>query len=432
VRPADFNVVDLLVAAGSVRDPRLLPIRYHRMAADPLGFLRGAADVQARDLVRGASTHLDVQLCGDAHAMNFGVFASPERRMVFDVNDFDETARGPFEWDVKRLAVSAVLAARAAGRSADTQERVGQVVADAYRTAITAFAEKSTLDIWYSSLDLSDVVGEIRHFFTDEHSELVSDVLAMTPIQSDRRRYARIVTEVDGDVRFVSDPPLVTPLEEPSSPTDSGALRTALGTIIDEYASTLTSERRTLLRRFTPVDAAHKVVGVGSVGTRCYVVLLLGRDGQDPFVLQVKEAGESAVDAARATVTSLSPGERVVQGQRLMQATPDPFLGWHDLVFPDEVSRSFYVRQYYDQRSSVDVVQLPAKLLRAYVAVCAWTLARAHARSGAPIEISSFIGTSHRFDEAIAEYAVSYADQVESDHAALTAAIAAGRITATP
>ena len=422
----------VLEATGADREADLLPIRYERMRADAFSFFRGGAALHAADLARGSSTTIDAQLCGDAHLANFGVFASPERRMVFDVNDFDETTRGPFEWDIKRLATSAVLAARANGLPAGAQERAGRVAADAYRTAITEFSRLSTLAIWYASLDLDDVFGELRRFFTDEHSSLVRDVLASTPRSSDARAYAKLVTAVDGRPRLASAPPLLTPLDDLFEGDHRRSMHAFLRQVVAEYAGSLSIERRTLLSRFTPVDAARKVVGVGSVGTRCYAVLLLGRDRRDPFLLQVKEATVSAVDAARGTHSAFAPGERVVSGQRVMQAAPDPFLGWHQLEFPGQGLRAFYVRQMYDRRASVDVARLSAPRLRAYTAACAWTLARAHARSGSAVEIASYLGTKHRFDDAISAYALSYADQTERDHAALVDAIEAGRVTATP
>jgi uncharacterized protein (DUF2252 family) len=431
-RPTGFDPVSVLEATSADREVDLIPIRYARMRADAFSFFRGSAALQADDLARGSSTTIEAQLCGDAHLANFGVFASPERRLVFDVNDFDETARGPFEWDVKRLATSAVLAARSNGFSDSAQERAGRVAADAYRTAITEFSRQSTLAIWYATLDLDNVFGELRRFFTDEHSSLVRDVLATTPRASDTRAFAKLITTVDGRPRLASAPPLLTPLDDLFDAEGRASLQALLRRVITEYAQSLTIERRTLLGRFTPVDAARKVVGVGSVGTRCYAVLLLGRDRRDPFLLQVKEAAVSALDAARGTHNSLKHGERVVAGQRLMQATPDPFLGWHELEFPGEGSRSFYVRQMYDRRASVDLTRLPAASMRAYTAACAWTLARAHARSGSAVEIASYIGTAHRFDDAIASYALTYADQSERDYAALIAAIDSGRVIAAP
>lgn len=431
-RPGGFDVVGFLQHCDLGREVDLLPIRYQRMVADPFSFFRGTAALQAADLARGTSSGVEVQLAGDAHLANFGVFASPERRLVFDVNDFDETAVGPFDWDVRRLAASAVVAARALGVSSHGAERVARGAVTSYRDAIRDFATMRTLDVWYSALDLDEVFADLRGFFSDERSARVRDIFDAIKDPPNAVRFERLAQFGASGPEIVSAPPLLVPLRELEPSHDGGSLRRLLDQAVSEYRHSLSIAPRALVGRFRPVDAARKVVGVGSVGTRCFAVLLIGVDDRDLFFLQVKEADLSAIDRALGRPGATSPGERVVNGQRLLQATPDPFLGFHELTFPDGVARSFYFRQLYDRKAGIDVARLSPKSLGAYASVCGWVLARAHARGGGAAAIAGYVGSGPSFIEAITAYAVAYADQVEADHAALHAAIDQGRVTAAP
>ena len=408
--------VAVLAAQDATRLPDLVPIRYERMLASPLAFFRGAAAIMARDLAASPSSGLDAQLCGDAHLMNFGGFASPERNLVFDVNDFDETLQGPFEWDVKRLAASLDVAARTRGfRDADRTAAVLRGVR-AYREAIRTFAAMGDLDVWYARLDAQAVLDELRAAHDAKVAKKLDAQIERARTNDGRRALATLTHVVDGKPRFVSEPPLVVPL----------AADDAAATIVEEafrsYRASLAHDRRVLLDRFSYVDVARKVVGVGSVGTRCWIMLLLGRDDGDPLILQMKEAETSVLGKSRIA----NAGERVVQGQRLMQASSDIFLGWvrvaHDV---DGARRDFYVRQLRDWKLSVDVEAIIPRGLSYYATACGWTLARAHARSGDRVAIAAYLGASDRFDRAIADFAAAYADVNERDHAALAQAAAA-------
>ena len=423
-RPETYDPVDRLIEQGRQRVASLLPLRHQRMAADPLSYFRGAALLMADDLAAGESSPIEVQVCGDAHAANFGVFSSPERRLVFDVNDFDETARAPFEWDLKRFACSLALVARARGADTERQRGLVEECATAYQQSVSRFAEQTRLEVWYAQLDVESVLAELRTFFTDAAARAVGDVVGLARSR-DARTFARLV-ERPGP-RIALDPPLLTALGEIE---DGGLLsREDLIKLLDGYADSLVTDRRVLLRQFRVVDAAHLVRGVGSVGTQCYVVLLVGRDDDDIVLLQVKEAQESVLDVARATAKTPPPGERVVAGQRLMQAASDVLLGWRS-VTTRAGPRSFYVRQLYDHKASVDLARLDHDQLRAYGRVCAWVLARAHARSGRSAEIAGYVGAGHMFAHSIGEYALAYRDRTVSDYLEFTRAIAQGRITA--
>ena len=366
--------------AGRVPPSDLLSLRYSRMLANPLSFYRGNALLMAEDLARGASTSLEVQICGDAHLANFNLFSSPERHMVFDVNDFDETDLGPFEWDLKRLVASLAIASSHLGHSDAQQERIALAAAQEYRMAIRRFAGEDRLALWYAALDIDAVMADLGGFFTVNAIHKVDHVVAYASGRDTRKAYAKLIVDGKDGPRIVAKPPLLVPLRELH---ETGYLKTGdLERLIAGYANTLTSDRQDLLSQFTPVDAARKVVGVGSVGTECYVVLLLGRDEFDPFFLQVKQAGPSVIATARSRESTMPAGERVVQGQRLMQATPDVFLGWH-AVKKGALTRHYYVRQLYDNKAAIAIEQLDESLLVAYGRICAWTLARAHARAGA-------------------------------------------------
>ncbi|MEU6120746.1 DUF2252 domain-containing protein [Streptomyces sp. NPDC047123] len=409
--------VAVLERQGADRVPDLLPVRYGRMAATPFAFLRGAAAVMAGDLAAQRHTGLRVQLCGDAHLLNFGLFASPERALLFDLDDFDETFPGPFEWDVKRLAASAAVAARDSGATEDAARTTAQDAVAAYRAGIRRLAGLGELAVWYERTDAHDLLPLVR---PGRHRKRAAATLERARGRTSLQALGKLTEVVDGERRIIHDPPLL----EPAGAPDLAALRKIFG----DYRSTLAEERRLLLDRYRFVDAARKVVGVGSVGTRCYIVLLSGRDAGDPLFLQIKEAVRSVVEEHLPTGPYVHPGHRVVAGQRLLQAAGDIFLGW--MTGPQ--GRAFYWRQLRDMKGSVDVAALSGAELRGYARLCGTALARAHARSGDRIAIAAYLGGSDTFDRAVADFALRYAAQNARDHAALTAAIGAGVLTATP
>lgn len=423
-RPDDYDVVECLMSQVQDRVATLTPLRWRRMLEDPLSFYRGAALVMSEDLARGPSAPLTVQICGDAHLLNFGVFASPERRLVFDLTDFDETDWGPFEWDVKRLVTSLVIAGDLIGLRHGAQEKLARAVAREYRAATRRFAEETRLDVWYSSLTVSSLMHDLRGAFTDETRHRIDDVLRHLHRTDDHRAYQRFVTGGENP-RIVDEPPHFSHLE---GADETGISPEVLLGVITSYDSTLVSDRQLLLSQFTPVDVARHVVGVGSVGSECFAALLCGRDHRDTFFLQIKEAHSSVVARARARDATLDPAARVVHGQRVMQVTPDAFLGWGNVQVNGH-SRSFYVRQLYDHRASIDVSKLNDDLLEAYGRVCAWTLARAHARSGTSAQLAGYIGGSSRFDDAISDFAQAYRERNAQDYRALHDAVLQGRIS---
>ncbi len=423
-RPQGYDVVERLLSQNGDRLAPLLPLRWQRMLESPLSFLRGAALVMAEDLARGSSAPLTVQICGDAHLSNFGIFSSPERRMVFDLTDFDETDQGPFEWDVKRLVSSLVIAGDSIGLRHSAQEKLARSVAREYRVAVRRFAEETRLDVWYSTLTTSSLMAELRGSFTDVTRRNIEDVLHHLRGTDDASAYQRFVTGGENP-RIVDDPPHFSHLEG-NDATGIGA-DDVLG-IVASYDATIPSDRQLLLSQFTPVDVARHVVGVGSVGTECFAVLLCGRDDRDTFFLQIKEAQRSVVSLAREREAIEDSASRVVHGQRVMQVNPDAFLGWGTIEV-NGASRSFYVRQLYDHRASIDVGRLDDTLLEAYGRVCAWTLARAHARSGTSAQIAGYIGGSSRFEEAISEFAQAYRERNAHDYQALHDAVVQGRIS---
>jgi uncharacterized protein (DUF2252 family) len=428
-RPANFDVVELLIAQCVDRLPDLVPLRNERMLESPFSFFRGAAGIQALDLSRDPSTEIEVQLCGDAHLSNFGVFSSPERRLVFDVNDFDETAIGPFEWDVKRLAASVVIAAESLGHTPQQQERAVESAVSSYRTSIRQFASEPTMSVWYSTLELDSLIAELKSYFSSEQLQETKAVIDRAKGKDSIKAFDKLVEIVDGRPQIVNQPPLVVPLDQLYDEENVRSMNDLLTLLVAQYATSLTSDRQQLLTQFTPIDCARKVVGVGSVGTRCFIVLLLGRDVNDPFFLQIKEASESVINVARGVVSPFQPGERVVHGQRLMQATPDAFLGWHALTYTDGVERNFYVRQLYDNKAAVNIERLDVKMMATYASVCGWTLARAHARFGNSLEVAGYLGKSTKFDEAIVSYALSYQRRNAEDYRAMQLAVNSGRIS---
>jgi uncharacterized protein (DUF2252 family) len=431
-RPGGFDPVGVLETQAAGRLEALLALRYQRMAADRFSFLRGAAAIMAADVSFGPSSDLTVQLCGDAHLSNFGIFYSPERRLVFDVNDFDETHPGPFEWDLKRLAASIAVAGDHLGFTKGAQERGAIAAVRRYRDAMRQFAAAATLDVWYAHLDVEAALEDLGGSLSDEASRHTEDLLERARSRHARHAYDKLVMDTEDGPRIRSDPPLLVPVRELAEPANAATAYGFLVDVLRGYESTLPLDRRSLLHQFSPIDAARKVVGVGSVGTRCFVVLLLGRDGDDPFFLQIKEATGSVLETYLGPSKLSTAGERVVAGQQLLQATPDEFLGW--FTAPDETgaARHFYVRQLFDGKAAADVSNFTPSLLRSYAEVCGWTLARAHARSGDRFAIASYLGKSDAFDRAIASFALAYVARNRADHAALTDAIASGRVTASP
>lgn len=425
-RDAAYDPVERLIWQSTTRRPDLVGLRYARMLTDLFSFYRGNALLMADDLARGSSSALEVQICGDAHLANFNLFSSPERHPVFDVNDFDETDVGPFEWDVKRLVASLAVASSHLGHTNAQQERIAFGAAREYRLAVRRFAGETRLSVWYATLDIDAVVTDLGGFFNANALHRVDSVVAHATGRDTQKAYARLVVDGKRGPRIISKPPLLVPLEELNAP---GYLtRGDLDRLLSGYAKTLSRDRQVLLAQFTPVDAARKIVGVGSVGTECYVMLLLGRDEFDPFFLQIKQAMTSVVATALGRTPLVKPGERVVLGQRQMQATPDVFIGWHSIK-KDGEERHYYVRQLYDNKAAINIDQLDERLLVTYGRICAWTLARAHSRSGRGAEIAGYLGKSEVADEAFAAFALAYRDRTLSDFTALKRAAKEGRIT---
>jgi len=410
---------------GESRISSLLPVRYQRMLVNPLSFYRGTALLMADDLARGPSTSIAVQICGDAHLSNFNLFSSPERRTIFDLNDFDESDSGPFEWDVKRLTASVAIASAQLGHREAQQESIARETAREYRESIRRFASQTRLEVWYAALDVNAIDLELRGFFTEGALHRIDEVVDHVKEVSSARAFSKLIAPGD-EPRIVSNPPLVVPMEDASD--DPFMTHEHLRSIIEGYEGSLSSDRQMLLRQFTPVDSARKVVGVGSVGTACYIMLLTGRDDDDPFFLQIKEAGESVVAIATERRSTIVAGERVVRAQRLMQATPDVFLGWYSATHGEAV-KHFYVRQLYDNKASIDIARLDEARLVTYGRICAWTLARAHARAGRSAEIAGYLGKSDVADAAFAQFALAYRDRNEEDFRALQAARREGRVT---
>jgi uncharacterized protein (DUF2252 family) len=428
--PDRADPLALLEGQGLTRVPELLPIRYGRMAASPFAYFRGAALPMASDLARTPRSGLVAQVCGDAHLANFGAFASPERNLVFSVNDFDETVPGPWEWDVKRLATSLLIAGRANGYPAKARRRIVLAAVAAYRRAMRSFAGMDALTVWYAHVDMSRLQSLTSVQLRARQRKTLSRSVATARTRDNLGAMARFAVVRDGQVRLKAEPPLVVPIRDLlPDPAEAAATEDWLRQLVAVYGETLEPSRRVLLDRFRLVDMARKVVGVGSVGTRSWMFLLL-EDGEHPLFLQAKEAGPSVLESFVGASEFDNCGERVVVGQRLMQATSDIFLGWIRVPGPDGEQRDFYVRQLRDWKVSADVESMVPDGMLAYGEVCGWTLARAHARSGDRIAMAAYLGGGPSFDEAVHAFAESYADQNERDHQSLLEAIAAGRITA--
>lgn len=431
--PADHrdDPVAILAAQDVARAPELLGLRYARMAASPFTFLRGSAAVMAADLVRTPTTSLTTQLCGDAHLGNFGTFASPERRLVFDVNDFDETMRGPFEWDLKRMSASLVVAARDLGFGPEVADDAVVSCLARYRAKVREHRDADLLEVWHASIDEHAVLEALGDLV--EHGELGAGLLTATEeaFAEARRRTSkhaaqRLTEVVDGRLQMREDPPV---LSRDVLPDDRRELATRF---LAGYAASLPAHQRGLLERFAVVDVARRVVGVGSVGTRCYVILLHGRDEADPLVLQVKEAAPSVLAPHLAGPGPRPHGRRVVEGQRTMQTVSDIFLGWSTAVGPDGVERDYYVRQFRDMKGGADLAALDSDGFVAYARLCGNVLADAHGRGGQPAELAGYLGTSDGFIEAMIGFAHAYADVTERDHQRLLDAIRTGRVPHDP
>ena len=429
--PGRADPVKLLERQAKTRVPELVPIRYGRMLVSPFTFYRGAALLMAQDLAATPRSGLNVQCCGDAHLSNFGVFASPERALVFDVNDFDETLPGPWEWDVKRLAVSMLIAARSNGFKAKEQDQIVLDTVGRYRTAMATFAGMKDLDVWYAHLDIDSVLKDYASQFKPKAVKRTEKSLAKARTKDSMTAFSKLTEVVDGQARIVDQSPLIVPLDKLAHGEARDDMFEQLHELLRGYRETLEFDRRVLLEAFELTDFARKVVGVGSVGTRAYIALLFGRDGQDPLFLQMKEAEASVLEGFLGPSEFSNHGERVVVGQRLMQAVSDIFLGWlHVDSGLDGKPRDFYGRQLKDWKGSAEIEQMVPKGMATYGELCGWTLARAHARSGDRIAIAAYLGNGDSFDRAIVEFSKAYADQNESDYQKLAAAVKSGRITA--
>jgi len=422
--------IDLLESQSHTRVAELVPIRYGRMLASPFAFYRGAALIMAADLARTPTSKIKVQVCGDAHLSNFGLFGSAERNLVFDLNDFDETLPGPWEWDLKRLVASMAVAGRANKFSGDDRSEITRETARGYREAMRGFASMKNLEVFYAQLDADDALAHVSDDVTADMRKRFEKVVAKAYASDSMRALSKLTKVVNGERRIVGDPPLVEVIDDLFTPDEVAALRGDLHGMLRKYRRTLLRDRREALEGFRLVDIARKVVGVGSVGTRSWVVLLLGRDDQDPLFLQLKEAQPSVLERFLGKSRYRNHGQRVVSGQWLMQASSDIFLGWQRVVGTDGVHRDYYARQLKDWKGSFAVEGATPLGMAQYGRACGWTLARAHARSGDRIAIGAYLGRGDAFDRAICAFAEAYADQNERDYAALVDAVKRGRIKA--
>jgi uncharacterized protein (DUF2252 family) len=423
--------VSLLDDQARTRVPELVPIRYGRMLVSPFTFYRGAAKIMAHDLAGTPRSGLTVQCCGDAHLSNFGVFASPERKLVFDINDFDETLPGPWEWDVKRLAASMLIAARDNGFAAKEQEKAVLDTVREYRTAMRDFAGMQNLEVWYAHLEIEAVLQQFAGQVKRAQVKRAEATLAKAHTRDSMAAFSKLTQQLNGKAEIVDQSPLIVPLRVLIPGAEQEQWMDSLRKLIRVYRVSLDHDRRQLLEQFQLADFARKVVGVGSVGTRAWIALMFGRDGNDPLFLQMKEAEESVLEEHLGKSQYKNHGQRVVVGQRLMQATSDIFLGWiHVKEGMDGVARDFYGRQLKDWKGSAEIEQMVPSGMAAYGRVCGWTLARAHARSGDRVAVASYLGGSNAFDRAILDFSKAYADQNNADYAALAEAVKSGRIVA--
>jgi uncharacterized protein (DUF2252 family) len=420
--------VTLLEKQSVGRVPELVPVRYGRMLVSPFTFYRGAALLMAADLGRVPRSGLNVQLCGDAHLSNFGLFASPERRLIFDVNDFDETNPGPFEWDVKRLAASLEIAGRDNGHTAKQRRHAVTATVRAYRIAIREFGTQGNMSVWYAHQAVDPSTPALKVLRSKKSRRSLRDSVTRAYARDSIAAQRKLTESVDGRLRIVHDPPVVVPARELDTKQLGLNLDTWMEGLLDHYVRTLQPDRRHLMEQYRVVDVAHKVVGVGSVGARAWIVLLIGADDQDPLFLQAKQAQASVLEGYTRPSRYRNHGRRVVEGQRLIQGYGDILLGWHTTKFA-RVQADYYVRQLRDWKGAVEVADLDPEAMTFYGELCARTLARAHARSGDRVAIGAYLGGKDGFERALAEFAVLYADKNERDHAALERARATGRIT---
>jgi uncharacterized protein (DUF2252 family) len=424
--------VALLRAQAATRVQELVPIRYGRMLESPFTFYRGAAAVMAADLAHTPKSGIVVQACGDAHISNFGGFAAPDRRLIFGPNDFDETLPGPWEWDVKRMAASAEIAGRDIQLPAEGRREIVRDCVREYREAMLGFAQMSHLDVWYERINASELVGRFGGRLGHRGRILFSEPFARARRKTSLRAVKKLTEQVDGQLRFRNVPPLLVPFHELFDPVEPRDEKEYLRELLDEYTAGLDEDRRYLFSTYRFVDMARKVVGVGSVGTRAWVFLLVGREGKDPLVLQAKEAQASVLEPYLGASKFENHGERVVRGQRMDQATSDVFLNWQRSQGMDGKEHDFYVRQLWDWKASIDLSRMNYDGLHAYSRACGWSLARSHARSGDRVAIAAYLGPGAKFDRAIARFSAAYADQNERDHQRLAEAVAAGEVQAQP
>jgi len=424
--------VSVLQAQAESRLEELVPIRYGRMLVSPFTFYRGAAAVMAADLAATPDSGIVVQACGDAHISNFGGFAAQDRRLVFGPNDFDETLPGPWEWDVKRMAASVEIAGRDIGLPADRRRWLVTECVREYREGMRGFAGESHLDVWYDRLNASELVEHFGGRLGKKGRILFARPFAKARRKTSLRAVEKLTERVDGELRFRRVPPLLVPLRELVDPADARRDTDIVRVALEQYAASLDEDRRYLFGTYRFVDMARKVVGVGSVGTRAWVLLLVGRGGKDPLVLQMKEAQASVLEPYLGASEFENHGERVVRGQRLSQAAIDVFLGWQRSLGLDGKEHDFYIRQLWDWKASIDLSTMSESGLHAYTRACGWSMARAHARSGDRLAIAAYLGAGAKFDQAIARFSAAYADQNELDYQRLADAVTAGEVACEP
>jgi uncharacterized protein (DUF2252 family) len=425
-----LDPVALLEEQSAARVAELVPIRYGRMTESPFRFYRGAAGIMAADLAATASTGIRVQLCGDAHLLNFRLLASPERRLMFDINDFDETLPGPWEWDVKRLATSLVIAGRENGFTKKERAGVVQSAVRSYREQMRRFAAMGNLAVWYARIEADTLQAMVTHQLDSRRGKMVARVLDKARSRDNLQAFDKLTEMVDGQRRIAAAPPLIVPIGDLLPNVERGRLESTIRALIGRYSTSLQEDHRSLLEQFHLADMARKVVGVGSVGTRCWILLLLGKDDQDPLLIQVKEADTSVLAAHAGESEYANQGRRVVAGQRLMQAASDIFLGWERAEGIDGRQRDFYIRQLRDWKGIAEPQAMVPEGMGMFGELCGFTLARAHARSGDRIAVAAYLGSSDVFDRALVAFAESYADQNERDHGALVDAVRSGLVPA--
>ncbi len=420
--------VNTLERQDETRVQDLVPIRHGRMLVSAFTFYRGAAAIMSADLAETPTSGFRVQLCGDAHLSNFGAFAAPDRRLIFDINDFDETHPGPFEWDLKRLAASFSVAGRDLGFKGRETRSAVTTAAREYRKQMRRLASMGTLDVWYERLDV-EALQQYRSQVGRSQAKNIDKYVAKAEAKNRLRAFNKLTREENGEIRIVSDPPLIVPIDEMFE-VDPAIVEQRLRAVLAAYTDTLSHDVRQVVDGYRFADAAHKVVGVGSVGTRAWILLLLGRDSQDPLFLQAKEAQDSVLEPFGGASEFEQQGRRVVEGQRLMQAASDIFLGWVTSDGPDGKSRDFYVRQLWDGKGSAEVEKMTPKGMTLYAKLCGWALARAHARSGDRIAIAAYLGKGDSFDRAICEFSEAYAEQNDRDYKRFASAVEDGLLEA--